>query len=49
MDPILEYTECIPSILILGINRNNDGILPLETNMASSWLVLREGKTFCGP
>ena len=27
---------------ILRINRNNDVILPLETNMASSWLKCRE-------
>ena len=31
---------------ILGINRNNDVIFPLETNKMAK--VLREGKVFCG-
>ena len=32
---------------ILGINRNNDVILPMETNMASSWQKCREKERHC--
>ena len=32
---------------IIGINRNNDVILPLETNMASSWQKCREKERHC--
>ena len=41
---ILEFDDvtCIRSIL--GINRNNDVILPLETNMASSWQSVERRK-----